>query len=105
MIYDSSALRVKVEKNTHLCIIGRQEHVFDVSTGDHPIVPILLGDAVIAQKMSQELLKNGVYAVGFFYPVVPKGKARIRTQLSAAHSFAELDHAIQAFVKARDAVQ
>jgi glycine C-acetyltransferase len=64
----------------------------------------MLGDAVLAQKMSQELLKNGVYAIGFFYPVVPKGKARIRTQLSAAHSFDDLDKAIKAFSLARDAV-
>ena len=62
------------------------------------------GDAVLAQKMSQELLKLGVYAIGFFYPVVPQGKARIRTQLSAAHSFEDLDIAITAFSKAREAV-
>jgi glycine C-acetyltransferase len=105
MLNDSTALRDKLEKNTHYFRKGMQEQGFDVANGDHPIVPIMLGDAVLAQKMSQELLKNGVYAVGFFYPVVPKGKARIRTQLSAAHSFAELDHAIQAFVKARDAIQ
>ena len=59
----------------------------------------MLGDAVLAQKMSQELLKLGVYAIGFFYPVVPQGKARIRTQLSAAHSFEDLDIAIAAFRK------
>ena len=105
MLNDSTALRDKLEKNTHYFRKGMQEQGFDVANGDHPIVPIMLGDAVLAQKMSQELLNNGVYAVGFFYPVVPKGKARIRTQLSAAHSFAELDHAIQAFAKARDAVQ
>ncbi|MDC6486934.1 glycine C-acetyltransferase [Methylophilaceae bacterium] len=105
MLNDSTTLRDKLEKNTHYFRKGMQEQGFDVANGDHPIVPIMLGDAVLAQKMSQELLKNGVYAVGFFYPVVPKGKARIRTQLSAAHSFAELDHAIQAFVKARGAVQ
>ena len=105
MLNDSTALRYKLEKNTHYFRKGMQQQGFDVASGDHPIVPIMLGDAVLAQKMSQELLNNGVYAVGFFYPVVPKGKARIRTQLSAAHSFAELDHAIQAFVKARDAVQ
>jgi glycine C-acetyltransferase len=105
MLNDSTALRDKLEKNTHYFRKGMQDQGFDVANGDHPIVPIMLGDAVLAQKMSQELLNNGVYAVGFFYPVVPKGKARIRTQLSAAHSFEELDHAIQAFVKARDAVQ
>ena len=81
-----------------------QQQGFDVDNGDHPIVPIMLGDAVLAQKMSQELLKLGVYAIGFFYPVVPRGKARIRTQLSAAHSFEDLDIAITAFSKAREAI-
>lgn len=104
MLNQSTALRDKLEQNTHYFRKGMQENGFDVQNGDHPIVPIMLGDAVLAQKMSQELLKNGVYAIGFFYPVVPKGKARIRTQLSAAHSFDDLDKAIKAFSVARDAV-
>jgi glycine C-acetyltransferase len=104
MLNQSTALRDKLEQNTHYFRKGMQENGFDVQNGDHPIVPIMLGDAVLAQKMSQELLKNGVYAIGFFYPVVPKGKARIRTQLSAAHSFDDLDKAIKAFSLARDAV-
>ena len=86
MLNQSTALRDKLEFNTHYFRKGMQENGFQVDDGDHPIVPIMLGDAVIAQKMSQELLKHGVYAIGFFYPVVPKGKARIRTQLSAAHT-------------------
>jgi len=104
MLNQSTELRDKLEKNTHYFRKGMQEQGFDVDNGDHPIVPIMLGDAVLAQKMSQELLKLGVYAIGFFYPVVPQGKARIRTQLSAAHSFDDLDIAITAFSKAREAV-
>ena len=72
---------------------------FNVDKGDHPIVPVMLGDAVLAQKMSQRLLELGVYAVGFFFPVVAKGKARIRTQISAAHTKEDLDTAISAFAK------
>ena len=104
MLNESTELRDKLEKNTHYFRKGMQDQGFEVDDGDHPIVPIMLGDAVLAQKMSQELLKLGVYAIGFFYPVVPRGKARIRTQLSAAHSFEDLDHAITAFSNAREAV-
>jgi glycine C-acetyltransferase len=70
---------------------------FDVDDGEHPIVPVMLGDANLAQKMSQKLLERGVYAIGFFFPVVPKGKARIRTQISSAHTRDDLDKAIVAF--------
>ena len=104
MLNESTELRDKLEKNTHYFRKGMQDQGFEVDDGDHPIVPIMLGDAVLAQKMSQELLKLGVYAIGFFYPVVPQGKARIRTQLSAAHSFEDLDIAIAAFSKARETV-
>ena len=72
---------------------------FSVDEGDHPIVPVMLGDAVLAQKMSQKLLQRGVYAIGFFFPVVAKGKARIRTQISAAHTRQDLDTAITAFAE------
>ena len=72
---------------------------FDVDEGDHPIVPVMLGDAVLAQEMSQKLLERGVYAIGFFFPVVAKGKARIRTQISAAHTKEDLDTAIAAFAE------
>ena len=67
----------------------------DVVPGEHPIVPIMLGDAVLAQKMAEKLLEKGVYVIGFSYPVVPKGAARIRTQISAAHSKEDLDFAIE----------
>jgi glycine C-acetyltransferase len=72
---------------------------FDIKPGDSPIVPIMLYDAALSQKFADALLKEGVYAIGFFYPVVAKGQARIRTQISAAHSIADLDKAIAAFTK------
>lgn len=72
---------------------------FDITPGVHPIVPIMLYDAVIAQEMAQKLLDEGVYVIGFYFPVVPKGKARIRVQLSAAHEQHHLEKAINAFVK------
>lgn len=72
---------------------------FDIKTGEHPIVPIMLYEAPLAQQMASRLLEEGIYVTGFFYPVVPKGQARIRTQISAAHSRAHLDQAIAAFIK------
>ena len=83
---------------------GLTELGFKLQPGEHPIVPVMLGDAVVAQKFSQALLDNGVYAVGFFYPVVPKGLARIRTQISAAHTKEDLDQALEAFAKAKKSV-
>ncbi len=72
---------------------------FDLIPGQHPIVPIMLGDAKLAQQMAAKLLDEGVYAVGFFYPVVPKGQARIRVQISAAHSREDLEFALEKFIK------
>jgi len=97
MLKKSTALRDTLEKNVHYFRAGMQKAGFDVSDGDHPIVPIMLGDANIAQSMSKKLLEKGIFAIGFFYPVVPQGKARIRTQISAAHTFEDLDKAIDAF--------
>ena len=97
MLKKSTALRDTLEKNVHYFRAGMQKAGFDVSDGDHPIVPIMLGDANIAQSMSKKLLGKGIFAIGFFYPVVPQGKARIRTQISAAHTFEDLDKAIDAF--------
>jgi glycine C-acetyltransferase len=77
-----------------------QAHGFAVPEGDHPIVPVMLGDAVVAQKMSERLLALGIYAIGFFYPVVPQGKARIRVQISAGHTRGDLDKAVTAFTQA-----
>ena len=79
-----------------------QANGFPVPEGDHPIVPVMLGDAVVAQKMSERLLELDIFAIGFFYPVVPQGKARIRVQISAGHTAADLDKAVAAFATARD---
>jgi glycine C-acetyltransferase len=101
----STELRDTLEENTHYFRKGMQEVGFDVDDGDHPIVPVMLGDANLAQTMSQKLLEHGIYAIGFFFPVVPKGKARIRTQISAAHTKDDLDKAIKAFAIIRDELQ
>jgi glycine C-acetyltransferase len=102
MLSASTALRDKLEHNTHYFRKSLAAAGFDLKDGDHPIIPIMLGDAVLAQNMSKRLLEKGVYAIGFFFPVVPKGKARIRTQISAAHTTADLDTAIKAFAECRD---
>jgi len=98
----STALRDKLEQNTHYFRKGMQAAGFAVGDGDHPIVPVMLGDANLAQEMSKRLLAKGIYAIGFFFPVVPKGKARIRTQISAKHTFEDLDKAIKAFRETRE---
>ena len=95
----STHLRDRLEENTQYFKTKIIKAGFDVKEGNSPIVPIMLYDAALSQKFAEMLLEEGVYAVGFFYPVVPKGKARIRTQISAAHSKDHLDTAIHAFVK------
>jgi glycine C-acetyltransferase len=70
---------------------------FDIKPGEHPIVPVMLYDAPLAQKFAARLLDEGIYVIGFFYPVVPKGEARIRVQVSAAHTIEHLDRAVEAF--------
>ena len=97
MLSNSTELRDRLEKNTHYFRQGMQEAGFNVDDGVHPIVPVMLGDAKLAQKMSVKLLEKGIYAIGFFFPVVPKGKARIRVQISAGHTKSDLDKAIAAF--------
>ena len=97
MLSNSTELRDHLEKNTHYFRQGMQEEGFNVDDGVHPIVPVMLGDAKLAQKMSVKLLEKGIYAIGFFFPVVPKGKARIRVQISAGHTKGDLDKAIEAF--------
>ena len=72
---------------------------FDLVSGNHPIIPVILGDAKLAEAISRHMLAEGIYVIGFSYPVVPKGKARIRAQMSAAHEKAHLDQAISAFAK------
>lgn len=99
IINKSTTLRDRLESNTHYFRKGMQEAGFNVDDGDHPIVPVMLGDARLAQQMSKKLLEKGIYAIGFSFPVVPKGKARIRAQISAAHTTQDLDKAIQAFAE------
>ena len=95
----TTELRDKLEENTHFFRTGMTAAGFDIIEGAHPIVPVMLYDAGIAQKMAKYLLEEGIYVVGFFYPVVPKGKARIRVQISAAHEKEHLSRAIKGFKK------
>ena len=99
ILSSSTELRDKLEDNTNYFKEKIVAAGFDVKEGDSPIVPIMLYDAALSQKFADLLLREGVYAIGFFYPVVPKGKARIRTQISAAHEKQHLDKAIAAFIK------
>jgi glycine C-acetyltransferase len=91
----STALRDKLQENTRYFREQIAKLGLNVIPGEHPIVPIMLGDAALAQKMAEKLLEKGVYVIGFSYPVVPKGAARIRTQISAAHSKEDLDFSIE----------
>ena len=99
ILSSSTELRDQLEKNTQYFKNKIIEAGFDVKDSNSPIIPIMLYDATLSQRFADMLLDEGVYAVGFFYPVVPKGKARIRTQISAAHSKRDLDTAIYAFIK------
>tara|TARA_Y100000768_G_scaffold373969_1_gene343199 strand:- start:465 stop:992 length:528 start_codon:yes stop_codon:yes gene_type:complete len=99
LIKNDSSLIKKLHDNTKYFREKMSSLGFDIKSGTHPIVPIMLYDAVLAKKMSNQLLDMGVYVIGFYYPVVPKDKARIRVQLSAGHSISELDKAISAFEK------
>ena len=101
MISASTALRDKLEENTRYFRAKMAEVGFDIPAGSHPIVPIMLGDARLAQQMAARLLEKGVYVIGFFYPVVPEGTARIRTQISAAHSIEDLDFAVKMFAEVK----
>jgi len=98
ILQKSNELRDKVEANTAYFRSAMTAAGFEISGKDHPISPVMLGDAALSQKFADHLLTLGVYAIGFFYPVVPQGKARIRTQISAAHSREQLDKAIEAFI-------
>ncbi len=99
MLTETTELRDKLERNTRMFREGMTRAGFDIIPGEHPIVPVMLYDANLAQEMSRRLLEEGIYVIGFFYPVVPKGKARIRVQLSAAHEPEHIEKAIAAFVK------
>jgi glycine C-acetyltransferase len=97
LLQQSTELRDRLHENTKFFRREIAKLGLDVLPGEHPITPIMLGDAALAQTMADALLEKGVYVIGFSYPVVPQGKARIRTQISAAHSREDLDHAIRAF--------
>jgi glycine C-acetyltransferase len=99
VLSSTTELRDQLEANTAYFKERIKAAGFDIKPGDSPIVPIMLYDAALSQEFANRLLKEGVYAIGFFYPVVAKGQARIRTQISAAHSKADLDKAIAAFIK------
>lgn len=102
IVSPSTVLRDKLEENTHYFREKLSAKGFDIRPGSHPIVPIMLGDAALSQKMAARLLEKGVYVIGFFYPVVPQGTARIRTQISAAHSIEDLDFAVKMFAEVKD---
>lgn len=99
MLETNNELAEKLKSNSRYFRKGMSDLGFDLVPGEHPIIPVMLGDAVLAGKMAAQLLHEGLYVTGFSYPVVPKGKARIRTQMSAAHEIVHLDRAIAAFAK------
>ena len=97
LLAESTELRDRLERNTRFFRQGMTERGFNIVPGEHPIVPIMLGDAVLASKMADALLERGIYVIAFSYPVVPKGKARIRVQVSAVHTQEDLQFALEAF--------
>jgi glycine C-acetyltransferase len=99
LLSETTALRDKLERNTKFFRSKMTDAGFDIKPGEHPIVPIMLYDSVLAAKFADALLQEGIYVIGFFYPVVPKGQARIRVQISAAHEPDHLERAIDAFTK------
>jgi glycine C-acetyltransferase len=104
ILSESTELRDKLEANTKFFREGMAQLGFDILPGTHPIVPVMLGDAALASKVADAMLEVGVYVIGFSYPVVPKGKARIRTQISAAHSREDLSFAIDCFARVKKAL-
>ena len=99
LLMRTTELRDKLEKNTQYFRKEMTAAGFDIKPGEHPIVPIMLYDAVLSQRFAEKLLQKGIYVIGFYYPVVPKGKARIRVQISAVHEKHHLDKAIEAFTQ------
>ncbi|AMX02184.1 glycine C-acetyltransferase [Microbulbifer thermotolerans] len=99
MLMEGGELRDKLRENSAYFRRRMTEAGFTLAGADHPIIPVMIGDAALAQKMADKMLERGIYVIGFFYPVVPKGQARIRTQMSAAHTREQLDRCIDAFVE------
>jgi glycine C-acetyltransferase len=104
LIRSAGELRQRLRENTVFFRKAMTDAGFDILPGEHPIVPVMVGDAALAGRMAELMLEKGVYVVAFSYPVVPQGKARIRTQVSAAHSQADLERAVKAFVETREAI-
>jgi glycine C-acetyltransferase len=102
LLDSSGELLIKLRENSALFRSRMSEAGFDLLPGEHPIIPVMIGDAALAGRMADLLLAQGVYVIGFSYPVVPHGKARIRTQMSAAHSTDDINHAVDAFIAARE---
>jgi glycine C-acetyltransferase len=105
LIRTAGELRRRLRDNTAFFRQEMTKAGFDILPGEHPIVPVMVGDATLAARMAQLMLERGVYVVGFSYPVVPKGLARIRTQVSAAHSKPDLERAVKAFIETREALE
>ena len=99
MLESADGLRARLQENTAYFRQRMAAAGFDLKPGVHPICPVMLYDAPLAQRFAERLLEEGIYAIGFFFPVVAKGQARIRTQMSAAHTREHLDHAIEAFIR------
>lgn len=99
MLLEPNELIGNLERNTKHFRDGMTKAGFTISGFDHPIAPVMLGDAKLAAEFANEMLNHGIYVIGFSFPVVPKGKARIRVQLSAAHTTDEIDHALKAFTE------
>jgi glycine C-acetyltransferase len=99
MLSSTTELRDRLERNTQYFRANMSAAGFDIKPGQHPIVPVMLYDAPLAQRFAAQLLDEGIYVIGFFYPVVPQGEARIRVQVSAAHETGHLDRAVEAFTK------
>ena len=105
LIRTAGELRQRLRDNTAFFREEMTQAGFDILPGEHPIVPVMVGDAALATRLAQLMLERGVYVVGFSYPVVPKGQARIRTQVSAAHSKSDLERAVKAFIDTREAME
>jgi len=99
LLESGPGLRERLKENSRYFRAAMEEAGFDLVPGEHPIIPVMLGDALLAKSMADRLLEKGIYVIGFSYPVVPKGRARIRTQMSAAHTREQLDRAVGAFVE------
>ena len=99
MIESGDALRKRLIENSRYFREKMTALGFNLVPGNHPIIPVMLGEAKLAQDFAAKMLEHGIYVIGFFYPVVPQGKARIRTQMSAAHTKEDIDRAVEAFAQ------